>query len=335
MKSLALASFVLAGFGALIASAAIDGTVTNGTTGKPQAGVTISLIKPGQQGMQTLGTKKTDQQGHFLFENDRPGGGPELLQADFQGVNYNTLLTPNMPRSGVDVRIYNATKSPADARIMQHMIVLEPGDGQTSVNETFILQNASNETFANPGLGGIRFYLPTAADGQVKVSVQGPGGMPLPRPAEKTDEPNVLKVDYAIKPGETQVNLSYILHVGSPGTIQGRVVNIKGQPAGPVRFVVPPGVTLESQDLRSLGQEPQTQASIYDLVNPSYTIAVNGSGSLNQDTTGQSDPDVPQVTQQNPPVYRHFGWLIGLAFGILALGMLLLYRSSPIRAIGE
>ena len=199
MKSLALASFVLAGFGALIASAAIDGTVTNGTTGKPQAGVTISLIKPGQQGMQTLGTKKTDQQGHFLFENDRPGGGPELLQADFQGVNYNTLLTPNMPRSGVDVRIYNATKSPADARIMQHMIVLEPGDGQTSVNETFILQNASNETFANPGLGGIRFYLPTAADGQVKVSVQGPGGMPLPRPAEKTDEPNVLKVDYADK----------------------------------------------------------------------------------------------------------------------------------------
>ena len=108
--------------------------------------------------MQTLGTTKSDQQGHFQFTHDEPGGGPQLLQADFEGVNYNTLLTPNMPTSGVDVRVYKATKSPANARILQHMIVLEPSDAQTSVSETFVLQNSSNETYANPGLGGVRFY---------------------------------------------------------------------------------------------------------------------------------------------------------------------------------
>jgi hypothetical protein len=311
--------------------AAIDGTVTNGTTGKPQPNVSIMLVKPGQGGMQTLGSTKSDQQGHFQFTHDQPGGGPQLIQADYEGVNYNKMLTPNMPTSGVDVRVYNATKSPAQARILQHMIVLEPGDAQTSVSETFILQNSSTETYANPALGGVRFYLPRSADGQVRVSVQGPGGMPLPRTAQKTDETDVMKVDYPIKPGETQVNLSYTLHVGSPGTITGQVATIKGQPSGPVRFVVPPGVTLESSDLNSLGQEPQTQAFIYDLVKSSYTIALSGSGSLNQNSTDQNDGDVPQVEQKNPPVYQHLGWLVGLGLGILTLGLALLFRSSPVR----
>ena len=36
--------------------AAMDGTVVNKTTGKPQAGVTVNLLKPGAQGMQQIGT---------------------------------------------------------------------------------------------------------------------------------------------------------------------------------------------------------------------------------------------------------------------------------------
>ena len=129
------------------AKAAIDGTITNGTTGKPQAGRNHLLVKPGQQAeCKRWALRRPDQQGHFQFTHDQPGGGPQLLQADYEGVNYNKLLTPNMPTSGVDVRVYNATKSPAQARIMQHMIVLEPGDAETSVSETFVLQNSSNET---------------------------------------------------------------------------------------------------------------------------------------------------------------------------------------------
>ena len=66
---------------ALPLSAAIDGTVINRTTGKPQAGVSIALVKPGQGGMKTLGTTATDVSGHFAFAQDQPGGGPQLLQA--------------------------------------------------------------------------------------------------------------------------------------------------------------------------------------------------------------------------------------------------------------
>ena len=318
-----------------LAFGAIDGTVTNGTSNKPQPNVTLTLVKPGQGGMRTLGTTTSDGQGQFHFDKDEPGGGPQLLQVDYEGVTYTTLLTPNVPTSGVDVRIYEATKSPAVTSIAQHMIVVCESESQTTVNETLIVQNSTKQTFANPELGGIRFYLPPAADGQVRVSVQGPAGMPLPRPAIKTEESNVFKVDFPVKPGETQFSLSYVLPVGSPETLRGRIVNLKGQAPGPVRFVVPPGVTLESKDIQSLGQEPRTQAFIYNLTGSAYTVDVQGTGSLNQNNADDSDADVPQVVEKNPPVYRHLGWLIGLGLGILTLGLLLLYRSSPIRAAGE
>ncbi|HXR77393.1 MAG TPA: carboxypeptidase-like regulatory domain-containing protein [Bryobacteraceae bacterium] len=319
-----------------LAFGAIDGTVTNGTSNQPQPNVTLTLVKPGQGGMRTLGTTTSDAQGQFHFDKDEPGGGPQLIQVDYQDVTYTTLLTPNIPTSGVDVRIYDATKSPAVTRIAQHMIVVEPSESQTAVNETLIVENSTKQTFANSELGGIRFYLPPSADGQVRVSVQGPAGMPLPRPAIKTNESNVFKVDFPVKPGETQFSLSYVLPVGSPETLRGRIVNIKGQPPGPVRFVVPPGVTLESKDIQSLGREPRTQAIIYNLTGSAYTVDVKGTGSLNQNNnTDESDADVPQVVERNPPVYHHLGWLIGLALGILALGLLILYRSSPVRAAGE
>jgi hypothetical protein len=331
-----LLHLLLAASLALPAFSAVDGTVTNGTTNQPQPNVAMTLVKPGQQGMQTLGTTTTDAQGRFHFDKDQPGGGPQLIQAVYQGVTYNTLLTPNMSTSAVAAVVFNATKSPANAPITQHMIVVQPAQSQTNITETIIVQNSSKETFANSELGGIRFFLPPAADGQVRVSVQGPGGMPLPRAAEKTSESNVFKVDYAVKPGETQFNLSYVLPMGSPATLRGRIVNIKGQPDGPTRFIAPTGVTLSSKDIRSLGQEPQTQASIYDLLTPAYTIDVTGTGSMAQ---AQADPtddsDVPQVEQRNPPVYHHLGWLLGLGLGALLVGVLVLYRSSPIRDTGR
>src|ERR1700733_1494324 len=97
--------------------ASIDGTVINRTTGKPQPGVSITLVKPGAQGMQTIGTAVSDAAGHFVFEKDQPGGGPQLLQASYNGVNYNKLMTPNIPTTNVALEVFEATKSSAVARV--------------------------------------------------------------------------------------------------------------------------------------------------------------------------------------------------------------------------
>ena len=64
------------------AFAAVNGTVTNTTTGKPQGGVIIQMVQPGQGGMQTLGTSKSAPDGttpghRGNCPNDGPGSGSD------------------------------------------------------------------------------------------------------------------------------------------------------------------------------------------------------------------------------------------------------------------
>ena len=315
--------------------AAIDGVVLNGTTAKPQPGVSVTLIKPGQGGMRTLGSTTSDAAGHFVFTNDEPGAGPQLLQATYGQINYNKLMTPNIPTSNVELDVYEPTKSAAVAHVAQRMLLLEPNSSQIAVNETVIVQNSSKQTYNNESLGALRFYLPPAANGQVRVNAQGSQGMPLPRTPEKTSESDVLKVNFPIKPGETEFQISYVLPVGSPFTFRGRDVRLNGMVTGPLRLVAPPGVTLSGSDIQQLGVEPNTQAAIY-TVNGSggpFSFDIAGTGSLHKDEAAGADTsDSPQITEGLPQIYAHLPWLIGLALGVLGIGLIVLFRSSPVQS---
>src|SRR5262249_21926519 len=157
-------------------------------------------------------------------------------------------LTPNIPTSNVELEIYEATKSADVARVAQHMLVMEPSTSQFAVTENVIIQNDSKTNYNDEAQGELRFYLPPAANAQVRISAQGPQVMPLTRPAEKTKEKDIFKVSFPIKPGETQFEISYVLVAGSPQIFHGQVVNQNGMQAGPLRLVVPAGVTLEGKD---------------------------------------------------------------------------------------
>ncbi len=329
-------------FGFLIAAplfASIDGTVVNGTSGKPQAGVEITLLKPGAQGMQNLGTTQSDRAGHFRFEHDQPGGGPQLLQAHYKDVNYNTLLTPNIPTSGVDLQIYDVSKSAREVRQAQHLLVLQPTTSEIAVNETLIVDNPSKTTYSNDAQGGMRFYLPPAANGQVRVSATGPQGMPLPQAPQQTGKSNVYKVDFPIKPGETQFQLTYVLPVGSPFTFRGEVVNVKDMPTAPLRLIAPEGVSLAGNAIERIGQEPNTRATIFNVIaTGNFNVDITGTGSLPGEQNANASPaassandksDETPVTEGAPKIYAHLPWLVALALSVLGVGLLVLFRSSP------
>ena len=82
------------------AAAAVEGIVTNQTTGKPQAGASVTLIELGS-GMKTVATVQTDAAGKFTLPSDLAPGSPHLLQAQHQGVNYNQMLPPGAPGTGL------------------------------------------------------------------------------------------------------------------------------------------------------------------------------------------------------------------------------------------
>src|SRR5947208_15090728 len=76
--------------------AAVSGTVTNRTTGKPQAGATVGLYKLGTQtGLELIDQAKSDAQGNFTINQTIQG--PHLIRTAFDGVTYNHMLPPGQP----------------------------------------------------------------------------------------------------------------------------------------------------------------------------------------------------------------------------------------------
>ena len=242
---------VLALLGLAPAFGAVDGVVINGTTGKPQPNVIVSLLQPGQAGMQNLGSTKTDADGKFHIDKDAQG--PQLVQALYAGVQYNKMVFPGSPATGIQVDVFDSSSKNGFAKVSQHFIVLQPSATEMSVAEGILYQDNSQTTYNDPVNGTFHFYLPPEAKGKVTVTVNAPGGMPIQRPAEPTKQPNVYKVNYPLRPGETRFDLNYTLPITSPAVFSTRILHSEGASD----LVVPKGVTAKGDDIELAGQEPR------------------------------------------------------------------------------
>jgi len=305
--------------------AAVDGVVMNGTSGRPQPNAIVSLVQPGRGGMQTLFSVKTDAEGKFRFEKDVPPG-PILLQTFYEGVLYNQPVMPGGAASGMRVAVFDATNKPV-AKVSQHFIVLQPSGAEMAVSEGILYQGDPKLAYSDPVNGTFHFYLPPEANGQVQVTINSAGGMPIQRPAEKTKQANIYKIDYAIKPGETRFDLNYTVPATNPLTFSSRILHAEGASD----LVAPQGVTLKGDDIELAGQEPTTQATVYRIKNANFTVQVEGTGALQQQAAAASpeeDNGAPNLEEVKPRIYDRLYWILGVAFGVLALGSILLYRTK-------
>jgi hypothetical protein len=219
------------------------------------------------------------------------------------------------------LNVYEATADPAANKLAMHMVILEPGADLLRVSERFELENDTQKTFEDTAKGSLDFYLPKGADGGTSVTVQAPDGMPIQRPAEKTGRAGVFKVNYPLKPGKTGFDVRYNLRASD--TFRSERVRSDF----PTRLVTPEGVTLSGDSLTSLGQEPQTQAHIYEITAPAYEVKIEGTGAFRQDDGGTpEDTGQPKVEEVNARVYTRLYWILGLTLGILGLGGALLFR---------
>ncbi len=304
--------------------AAVDGVIVNGTTGKPEPNTVVMLIQPTQAGMQTLGSTKSDAEGKFSFDNN-DASGPRLIQAVFDGVQYNKMVPPGMPSSGIQIPVFAATNKAGTAKETQHFIVLQPGEKEMTVSEGLLYVGDPNMTYYDPVNGSVRFYVPPEAKGPIGVTVNPAGGMPIPRPALKTKDPNIYKIDYPVRPGETRFDLNYTVPTTTPMTFTDQLLHADAAS----NLVVPNGVTVKSDDLELAGTEPKTQASIYRIKSASFKVQVDGMGILQGQSEGSGDDNgQPQVQEVKPRIYESMYWILGMAFAILGLGSLLLARNA-------
>jgi hypothetical protein len=203
-------------------------------------------------------------------------------------------------------------------------VLVEPVRGQLMVTEIYAFENRGKVTYNDVDGGTLKFFLPPAANGAVEVKATAPQGMPVAQAADKTSTPNVYKLAFPIKPGETRIDVGYTLPFTQPGTFEGKIL-YKG---GPTRLIAPNGVTIKGDGIRSLGQEPRMQASIYEVKTDNFKVEISGTGSMRQAEGAESaDSGGPSPEQIPPKIYRSMKWILLLSFGILTLGFILLYRA--------
>jgi 5-hydroxyisourate hydrolase-like protein (transthyretin family) len=301
---------------AVPAFAAVGGTVVNGTTGRPQPGAVVTLFKLTQAGPQLVQATKADANGRFAIAQET-GQAPLLIETGFKGVSYNHMIPPGTPAANVAVTVFETTGNAAVAPISQHIVILEPKDQQLTVTETYFLKNDGKLTYSDPGNGTLRFFVPESGKETVRVMATSPGGMAVQREAEAAKPAGVRRLDFPIKPGgETRIDITYTLPSSDPPAFSGRMF----YKSVPTRLVVPNGVTLEGEGLNSLGQEPQTQAAIYETTAAAYEVKLAG-------TTEQADDSGPTIRTIPPPGFDdHKFQILALTLAVLALGFALLYR---------
>src|SRR5438094_1581631 len=242
-----LGALVLAPF-AMAKAGTVRGTVKNGTTAKPAAGIDLTLVQL-QGGMQEVAHAKSGAQGEFTFDHPGLGAQPMLVRASYHGINFNQAVPPGT--STVQVNIFEPSKDAKTITVPSHVVIFQPNGATLIVGEEYQIENKSQPPQAYfRADGGFDFALPEKGELQ-QVAAAGPAGMPVVQlPIDKKN--NHYSIAFAFRPGDNSVRYSYTLpYEGNAATV--KIATI--YPGGRLLVVAPPSVQISGDGLAPGGQE--------------------------------------------------------------------------------
>lgn len=189
-------------------AAQVSGQISNGTTNRPVANQKVELVSP-RGGMAIVGTTTTDAQGQFKINSSKiDPKGFYLLQAHYQGVDYNEPVKFNPTgQASVDITVYQATSRTPALRVSSARVIVRAEGSQASVQELFALQNPLRKAYVNPK-GTFYFHVP-AKSGTPNVAVVGLMDVPLPQNPTKDKGPGNFHITYGLKPGMNVMVVAY------------------------------------------------------------------------------------------------------------------------------
>jgi hypothetical protein len=267
-----VATLLMFALGAIPAPAGtVSGTVTNGTTGKPAAGVDVILIQL-QGTMQPVANTKTDASGQYHFENPGLGAGPMLIRAVYRGVNYHEPATPD--KTTIDMTVYEPTDKPSAFSVTVHAIIVQPNGSDLNVTEEYNISNKTQPPMAYYRAdGSFVFSLPQGAQLN-SISAGGSSGMPVVQtPIDKGN--NQEAIAYPFRPGDSAVSLSYKLPY--PGN-RARLQVTSRYAVEHLGVFAPPSVQISGGDFTPKGQTEGFSAYTRDAVAANAPIAISVSG---------------------------------------------------------
>jgi hypothetical protein len=241
----------------------ITGAVTNGTTGKPAAGDEVTLLSL-SQGMQEVGSTKTDAQGKFSMAAPADQGVPHMVRVTHGGVNYFPQGGPLMPgATTAEVTVYDTAKNLDGISQTVEVDRFQTDGSQLQGIALFAIKNGSAPPRALDGDKTFEFVLPAGAEIDSGMA-KSPGGQPLNTMPSQTDKKGHYAFSFPLRPGETQFQVSY--HLPYSGE-----ANFSPKPLAEVQhFVVmtPKGMTFAAKD-------PQRFQSMPDNSGAGIMVATN------------------------------------------------------------
>ena len=292
-KQFAFIVICLCALASFAAAQNITGTVTNGTTGKPASGVDVTLLSL-SQGMQEIGNAKTDAQGHFSFPAPSDTQAPHMVRANYGGVSYFPPAGPLMPgNTTAALTVYDSARKVDGLAQTVEVNRLQSDGKQLDGIILYALTNQSQppRTVADDK-GTFEIVLPAGAELE-SVQAKGPGGQPIATEAAPAAEKNHFLLNYPLRPGETQFQVSF--HMPDSGE-----VSFSPRAARDIQhFVVmmPKSMTFEpknAQQFQSM-QDPQSTIMVATNVKSGQDLSfrVSGTGAFAADNQqgGQAAPD--------------------------------------------
>lgn len=278
------------------AASTLTGTITNGTTGKPSGGDTVTLIRLAQ-GMQEATHTTTDGKGHYTL--DVPDEGIHLVRVTHEGANYFKPAPPGT--QNVDIDVYAvAAKVPGvtlEADVMRAQT--EPDGKSLKVVQHFFLKNESAPPKTQFSDATFDFTLPAGAviEG---AAAQGPGGMTVQSQPVPLKQPNHYTFNFAVRPGgQTQFQVSY--RVPYSGSL--KLTPTTAMKADNVVVMMPKAMKFDGGSAPWVSVTEETDAQTYVArniaANDAAAFTLSGQGQLPRQTTTAGDAS--QQDQGNGP----------------------------------
>jgi hypothetical protein len=215
----AVALLAAAAAPALAIGGRVEGTIVNGTTGGEGRADVVRLIRL-QEGMTPLAALENVGSAFRFPDVEGQPGDRFLLQAQWGGVNYNKAF--GFAENGVnviEVTVYDTTSAWDGVRIMRYQVGLAAETELLRVFKIIEVAVSGSPPRAVAGEAGrFRFYAQPGHLHMRSVSAKF-GTMPVnqePIPLEGGTE---FAIDFPLRPGHTEIQLSYDLPYKSTSTV--------------------------------------------------------------------------------------------------------------------
>jgi len=319
----------------------IVGRVVNRTANQPVAGHEVTLLAM-RGGMVALDTRETDSSGRFRFVVAANPNESFLVRVPYRGVNYHQpAVLAGGDRIEANVDVYEASGDAAGIERESHDFFLEPHTGHVRVTEVIVFVNGSKppRSYVPESRRPLLvFRTPPDAGEDVRAFVVGPGGMPLRQQPQPGEEPNTHVLDYPLRPGNTQIEFSYVVPLAN-----NRYGFVQRLPAlGSAPNVVTPlaGIRLAGSSLGEPRDVPERQVRVYTarLTKQNelrFRIEVDPAAvAARSPAPVQPEPATPaagegSVTLIANPVAESKWYIVALTLLVLALGLYYLYSVPP------